>query len=182
MSATLPTSTPKTPAYGAATVDADAPTLAERLEGQRIGMLTTLRSDGSMHSRPMTLLEVDAQGSCWFLLEHDPSDDQAYDRVGLTFSDPADADYLAISGQGELTQDRQRLDQLWTRMARPWFPDGPDSPRLAALCVRPERAESWDSPDSRVVRALAMAASVVASKPIGLGKHEVLDTHAAPSR
>jgi hypothetical protein len=29
----------------------------------------------------------------------------------------------------------------------------------------------WDSPGSKVVRALAMAASVVAGKPVGLGEH-----------
>lgn len=152
-------------------------TLTEHLHGQRIALMTTVEDDGSLHSRPMTLLEVDADGCCWFFLDHDPQDATTvarHARISLAFADPSRADYLSVSGRGTLVHDRERIHALWTAMAKPWFPDGPDSPRLAALRVAPERAEVWDGPDSKIVRSLALAASVTAGRPIGLGHHEVL--------
>jgi hypothetical protein len=41
--------------------------------------------------------------------------------------------------------------------------------------LEPIKAEIWDGPDSTVLRMIAMAASVVVGKPLGLGEHE---THA----
>lgn len=39
----------------------------------------------------------------------------------------------------------------------------------------PHTAELRDSPNSRMVRLFAMAASVVAAKPIGMGQHGRLE-------
>ena len=51
-------------------------------------------------------------------------------------------------------------------------PGGEDDPDLTLLRITPERAEIWDGPDSQVLRMAAMAASVVAGRPIGLGDKE----------
>jgi general stress protein 26 len=77
-----------------------------------------------------------------------------------------------MSGHGELTSDIEHIRRLWTPYAKPWFPQGPETPNLALLKFTPEAAETWDSPHSKAVRVLAMAASIFAAKPVGLGKHE----------
>jgi hypothetical protein len=61
-------------------------------------------------------------------------------------------------------------------MAKPWFPEGPESPNLALLKIEPEMAEFWDAPNSKMVRMFALAMSVYAGKPVGLGEHDTL-TH-----
>jgi hypothetical protein len=62
-----------------------------------------------------------------------------------------------------------------------------DSPELRQLCELIEPMswprspdEYWDAPNSKVVRMVAMAASVVAGKPIGMGDHGTL-THLTPA-
>ena len=49
-----------------------------------------------------------------------------------------------------------------------------DSPHLGLLKVIPETAEYWDAPNSKMVRMLAMDASIVARKPIGIGENAKL--------
>ena len=61
------------------------------------------------------------------------------------------------------------------RDGTPLVTQGVDDPDLAALRLEPIKAEIWDGPDSTVLRMIAMAASVVVGKPLGLGAHE---THA----
>jgi general stress protein 26 len=140
-------------------------------------MLTTLLPGSGLQSRPMTVIEFDGDGCFWFLCEHDPQEvnpSQRYQRVNVAISNEGKSTFVSINGSGEVLRDARLRHRLWSRMARPWFPDGPDSPNLAVLKVTPTRAEFWDAPDSRVVRALAMATSIVAGKPVGMGEHGVL--------
>jgi len=81
---------------------------------------------------------------------------------------------VSLSGHGELVHDRERIKMLWTSFAKPWFPEGPETPNLALLKFVPHSAEYWDAPSSRMVRLLAMAASAIAGKPIGMGEHDTL--------
>jgi hypothetical protein len=78
---------------------------------------------------------------------------------------------VSLSGRGEIDTDRGRIERLWTAFAKPWFPDGPDSPNLGLLKFVPETADYWDAPDSRMVRAFGVVASMVAGKPIAMGEH-----------
>ena len=91
--------------------------------------------------------------------------------LNIAFSDEAQGTYVSISGHGEIVTDRARIESLWSVFARPWFPDGVDSSNLALLKVVPNVAEYWDAPNSKMVRMLAMAASIAAAKPIGMGDH-----------
>jgi len=138
--------------------------LAQLVEDQRIAMLTTCQPDGELDARPMSVLDLDASGCFWFFTEHAPEDQAAherYRRVNLSFSDCGSATYVSISGRGELSHAPDRIAALWTDAARPWFPDGPESPRLAVLKVTPQRSEFWDAPDSRIVRGAALASATL---------------------
>jgi general stress protein 26 len=153
--------------------------LASLVKGKRIGMLTTCLANGELDAKPMSLLELDDEGHFWFFVEHAPEDRGAHERyrvVNLSFSDEGESTFVSIAGSGELLHDRERIEALWTPMAKPWFPDGPDSPRLALLKITPERSEYWDAPESRIVRGVALAASMAAGKPIGMGEHGVISS------
>jgi hypothetical protein len=99
--------------------------------------------------------------------------------VNLAFVDHGESDYVSVAGQAELVDDLARKQDLWTMAGRPWF-KGPDDPDLTLLRVTPHHAEIWDGPDSAATRALAMAASVVAGKEVGMGHKEVIDVPAGP--
>lgn len=154
--------------------NAEMQNLADRLRGQRVAMLTLADADGRLGARPLTPLEMDAQGAIWFMVSRQALVAVAAapgTPVNLSFSDGGKSLYVSITGMAHLDDDRDRKAMLWTTMARPWF-DGVDDPDLCLLCVVPAAIEVWDGPDSSVVRALAMAASVVAGQPVGLGERE----------
>lgn len=154
--------------------NAELTQLCELIEDMSVAMLTNLDDKGAMVSRPMSPLEMDTNGALWFFTDRHSTKVEHLRVLNLAFTDPAQSTYVSLSGRGELNTDRARIDRLWTPFAKPWFPDGPDSPNLTLLKFTPETAEYWDAPDSKMVRVLAMAASIVTGKPIGMGDHETL--------
>ena len=148
--------------------------LAKRIEGIDVAMMTTLDPDDSLVSRPMSPIEMDANGAIWFFTDLRSEKIEHLRVVNVAFSDEDNATYVSISGRGEIHAEEAHIKKLWTPFARPWFPDGPESTTIALLKFVPETAEYWDAPSSKMLRMFAMAASIVASKPIGMGEHDTL--------
>ncbi len=123
-------------------------------------------------ARPMMPIEMDEKGSIWYVTKSDLPEMVSLDSVVVAFADNSKSTYVSFSGSGRVITDRARIRELWSPMAKPWFPDGVDDPSLVALRIDVTDAELWDGPSSRVVKLLAMAASVVAGEPIGLGSHK----------
>ena len=146
--------------------------LGELIEDMSVAMLTTFNeAEGMLMSRPMSPQEMCEQGAIWFLTDPSSNKVKHLQVMNLGFSNESDSTYVSISGHGEIVDDRARIENLWTVFAKPWFPNGVDSSNLALLKFVPHSAEYWDAPNSKMVRMLAMAASIVAAKPIGMGEH-----------
>ena len=146
--------------------------LGELIEDMSVAMLTTFEEEeGLLMSRPMSPQEMCEQGAIWFLTDPNSNKVKHLQVMNLGFSNESDSTYVSISGHGEIVEDRARIESLWTVFAKPWFPDGVHSSKLALLKFVPHSAEYWDAPNSKMVRMLAMAASIVAAKPIGMGEH-----------
>ncbi len=153
----------------------DLTQLCELVENFTIAMLTNIDEHGALTSRPMTPLEMDKRGTFWFFIDKTTvTDVERLKVVNLNFTDVEHAVYVSISGRGELDHDREKMKRLWTSHAKPWFPEGPETPSLALLSVTPNTAEYWDGPHSKLVRKFSMAASIAAGKPIGMGEHDTL--------
>jgi general stress protein 26 len=148
--------------------------LSELIKDMSVGMLTKMNSHSALVSRPMSALEMDSDGTLWFFTDKNSEKVDSLNAMNLSFTDEADGTYVSMSGHGELHFDAERIKSLWTSFAKPWFPDGPDSPNLALLKFSPYTAEYWDAPHSKMVRMFAMAASITAGKPIGMGDHDTL--------
>lgn len=151
--------------------------VAKMIEGERQAMLTLAEPNGRLSSRPMTPLELDANGTVWMFTSKKTLAHlfEGGDKpVNLAYCDTGNSSFVSIEGNGRLVDDRARKEALWSAVARPWFPGGVDDPELIVLAIAMERIELWDSPDSTVVRSIALATSIAAAKPIGLGDHEVV--------
>lgn len=146
--------------------------LGDLIEDMSVAMLTTFDEDeGVLISRPMSPQEMCEQGGIWFLTDPNSNKVKNMQVMNLGFSNETESTYVSISGHGEIISDREHIERLWTVFAKPWFPNGSDSHNLALLKFVPHSAEFWDAPNSKMVRMLAMAASIVAAKPIGMGDH-----------
>ncbi len=151
--------------------------LGELIEDMSVAMLTTIdNADGVLMSRPMSPQEMCEQGAIWFLTDPNSNKVKHLEEMNLGFSNEVTSTYVSIAGHGEIVDDRERIESLWTIFARPWFPDGVDSSNLALLKFVPHSAEFWDGSNSKMVRMFSMVASIAASKPIGMAEHGNLDT------
>lgn len=93
--------------------------IAELIKGIATSMLTTIEADGSLASRPMYALEMDASGASWFFTDTRSSKVERLRVANLAFTD---------------------LD------------------------------DSWDAPNSKMMRAVSDLVSIVAARPIGMGE------------
>ena len=155
--------------------------LGKLIEHMHVAMLTTTSESGELLSRPMAPLEMAGDGSIWFFTDLQSAKTKQLSLLNLAFVDADRGTYVSISAHGEIHTDRERIKRLWTLAAKPWFPDGPDSPNLCLLKIVPTAAEYWDAPHSKMVRMFAMAAAIVTGNPAGLGENEVLNKLAAPA-
>ena len=148
--------------------------LGELVEDMSVAMLTTFNDAGLLDSRPMAPLEMDSEGAVWFFTEHDSSKTSYLSTANLAFSDASNSTYVSLAGRGEIHKNKEDIHRLWTVFAKPWFPDGPDSPNLALLKFIPSSAEYWDAPSSKTVRLFSLAASIVTGKPVNMGDHDII--------
>lgn len=145
--------------------------IAHLIEDIPVAMLTTVEDGGTLASRPMAALQMDALGALWFFTDVRSSKVEHLGVVNLSFTDASSGTYVSLSGRGEVNTDRSRIEQLWTPFAKPWFPGGASSPNLALLKFVPDAADYWDAPNSKMVRGFGMIASMVSGKPIAMGEH-----------
>ena len=137
----------------------------------KIAMLTTVEKDGGLHTRPMANQESDEKGDLWFFLDKtSPLAEtiKANPKVALGYSDPSGDNYVSVSGNGQLVQDRATIDEKWSEDVAAWFEGGKENPNVALLRINPDEGEFWDTSSS----ALATAVGYIKSK---LGKGEGSD-------
>lgn len=147
--------------------------LWELVKDIRFAMFTT-RHRGAhgdhLHSRPMTTQNsnIDEDSSLWFFMSRrgDPVADLAADPVvNIVYADPGRDSYVSVSGTAAVVDNLAKKQQLWSKMAEAWFPDGPADPDLALVQVTIIHANYWDVKESKVMQLFEMAKAVVTGKP-----------------
>ncbi len=146
--------------------------LKELIEGIRIGLLTTVDLEGSLHTRPVETLRCDTDGTLWFFTDHQSpkAEELSRDmRVSVGYSDPSKGSYVAVTGHARILRDRTLASQLWTPAQRAWYPAGVADEHLSILRVTTERAEYWETP-GRISYLLAAIGAAVSGNPAALGQ------------
>jgi len=151
--------------------------LGELIQGIQVAMMTTVETDGSLRSRPMWTHDRDFDGQLWFFTrEHSAKVDEVeHDHhVNLSYAEPSKDRYVSISGRCKLVTDRQKIHELWNPTLKAWFPDGVEDPEIALLCVSVEKAEYWDTPNSRMVQLVGFVKAVLTGETYEPGDNEKL--------
>lgn len=150
--------------------------LGELIKDIRVALVTTVEADGTLHTRPLASLAYENDGQLWFYTAIDSPkvDEVMHDvRASVAFADADKDAYVAASGTADIVNDRGRIHELWTPFAKPWFPDGPDDPKLALLRVHVERAEYWTSP-GKAAYLFGVAKAAVTGKRMPMGDNRKL--------
>lgn len=118
-----------------------------------VAMLTTIAVDGSLHSRPMGTLKPITLRELWFFARNDSTKIEEIEndrQVSLTYSSPVRHRYVAVASTASVVRDVEKARELWTPIARLWFPEGPADPSLRLLRVVPRHIEYWDAEEKRM--------------------------------
>ena len=149
--------------------------LKEEIKDIRTAMLTTLREDGNFHSRPMSVNEMDDDGTMWFFSHEDSNkvaEIRKNNRVSLGFSDTGAETYVATSGMAEVVKDKAKINDLWNDALKTWFPNGKDDPNVTLLKVTTHSGEYWDRPGGKMMLLFEVAKGAITGKPDSTGRDE----------
>ena|ERR1044072_3895542 len=118
---------------------------------------THVATSDSEGARPMAVLKVDDQGALWFLSSVDSHKNQELgvdQRVDLYFQGSKHSDFLHLTGSATLSKDRNMIEELWTPIAKTWFTEGKDDPRITVIKFSPQSGYYWDTKHGNLVAGI----------------------------
>ena len=146
----------------------------EIIDSIEVGMLTTMQDDGDHRSRPMQTQKLDADGCLWFLTSrssHKTEELQKHPNVNVAYADAKAQSYVSVVGTASLVDDAAVKKELWSPIAKAWFPKGLEDPDLTVLKVKIKEAEYWDSSSSKMVQAYHIAKALITGEQSDEGDH-----------
>ena len=119
--------------------------LVELLKTFSNAILVTHGGSEDLHSRPMAIAQVEANGDVWML------SGAASEKVREVRADAraqivcqSSSAFVTLTGRANVNKDRAKLDEIWTESYKSWFPQGKDDPNLVLIQLRAEEGEWWD--------------------------------------
>ena len=120
----------------------------------KFAMMNTVNKDGDIHAWPMTTNEASLEAKeIWFI--GDKTSDVVKDlqdnkKVGLSYATQDAKNYVSISGDAELIDDQDKIDELWSGMDSAFFEQGKNDPDVQLIKVVPHGVECWISGSSTI--------------------------------
>jgi general stress protein 26 len=141
--------------------------LKELAEDINICLFCTNLGHAPIDSRPMSTQEVDEQGNIWFLSGQSSNKNLEISvdhKVQLMYADPSSSKYLSVYGHAEAFKDRQKIEEMWSNIAKAWFKEGKDDPEVTVIRVTPEDAYYWDTKDGKMISLIKIGISAISGK------------------
>lgn len=135
----------------------DREKIATLIKKFRFAMLTTKHADGKLVAHPLTIQEAEFDGDLWFLVSKSssPVKDLAADAEANVSMSSDDA-WLSLSGTAWLSDDREKIKELWNPFVEAWFPEGPEDPDIGILRFAAESAQYWDTPGGKIASVFSL--------------------------
>lgn len=152
--------------------DDDLERLARLVDGIRFAMVTLPDAAGDLRGRPLTVQELQFDGSFWFLVSRSSEwvrEIGAEAPANAAFCDPGDQRWVSVTGTARLVEDRRRIEDMWNPMYQAWF-ESADDPDLALLCLDVTTADYWDADTNKLVRWARMAKAAVTGDGADVGE------------
>jgi general stress protein 26 len=138
--------------------------LKELVKHNPICLFTSRLTQEPFQTRPMSTAQVDDEGNLWFLSASDSykNEEVGYDpNVQLFYVNTPDSEYLTVFGKAYISTDRKKIDEVWKPLAKAWFTEGKNDPRITLLKVVPEEAYYWDTKTNKMVAMLKILTAAV---------------------
>ena len=127
-------------------------------------------------ARPLSARPNREENRIYFLVDVEGQKDEQiekFPKVSLAFADVHSHDYLALTGEARVSNDRAKIKDLWTGADTAFWDDDQD-PSIRLVTVTPEDAELWLGPNRLVAGAKLLGAALSGAKA-DFGKNEKVD-------
>lgn len=137
-------------------------TLWDLIKDIQFGMFIHRHPNGMLHAHPLTVQnkKLDEGHTLYFFISQSSelfTNVKSDGTVNVAFADKGKDAYVSLSGQASISNDRAKIEELFTPIAKAWFRGGVDDPDLALLTVNIHHAEYWDMKESQMVQLFKMA-------------------------
>lgn len=146
--------------------------IQELVEAANVCLFATELTQAPLSVRPMSTSKVDDDGYIWFFSKKDSDKNEHIledDQVQLLYSNNSSSEYLSLYGHAEIVRDRNKIEELWTPMAKAWFPEGKEDRSITLLKVTPKEGHYWDTKNGKVISLIKIAVSALSGKPADIG-------------
>ena len=130
---------------------------------------TAVSAGGSGATRPMSVQEVDDDGTLWFLSASDSHKNRELEKdpaVRLFFQGSEHAGFLTLTGTATVSRDKKRIKDLWKSILKVWFTEGEDDPCITVIGVRPTGGYYWDNKHGSAVAGVKMLIGAAVGKTL----------------
>lgn len=119
----------------------------DRLEDVRAGLMEV---DGRLFPMSPNVSDED-DGVIWFLTAHGTDAAkaaQAGKTIRFAFCDTGSGLHGSVKGTAAVSNNKEKLDEIWSFVAASWYEDGKEDPDLVLVQFTPKEGEIWLSPES----------------------------------
>jgi general stress protein 26 len=158
-------------------------TLWDLIKDTRFCMLSHRHADGSLHSHPLTTQNrtLAEDGCLYFFVSRKTELGQRLQgdgNVNLAYANPDKDTWVSVTGTARVLEDAAKTKELFSPMAKAWFPGGPQDPDLQLVEVRIDEAEYWNVKENKLLQLLKMGkAASTGQRPRNMGEHEEVKFH-----
>ena len=80
------------------------------------------------------------------------------------FQGSAHSDFLTIHGEATISDNKALIEELWEPLAKAWFTEGENDPRISVIKIAPVSGYYWDNKHGSAVALLKVAAGALTGK------------------
>lgn len=128
---------------------------------------TNIQSGQPFATRPMALQEMDEDGALWFMSANDSHKNAEITEdpmVQLLFQGSSYSDFLELYGVATISEDQEKIKELWSPMLKTWFTEGVDDPRISLIKVDPIEGYYWDTKHNKMVGLIKRTIGAIRGK------------------
>ena len=117
----------------------------------------------------MSVQQIDDEGNLWFLSANDSHLDKelkADPFTHLLFQRSAHSDFLNIYGMATISQDKEKIKELWSSIYKTWFTEGENDPRITVIKVEPSEGYYWDNKHGNAIAFAKMLIGAAIGKTL----------------
>ncbi|MFN8288443.1 MAG: pyridoxamine 5'-phosphate oxidase family protein [Chitinophagales bacterium] len=144
--------------------------MRELAEEIKVCMFCTYK-DNELQARPMTAQQVDEFGNIWFLSDKNSAKNAniaVNSHVDLLFGQGT-AKFLSLHGSATILYDKEKIKELWQPIAKIWFTEGVDDPRISVIKLSVEHGYYWDTKHGKAIETAIMVAAFLSGKTMDDG-------------